>query len=124
VVSLAQQFLVAAETVDTAYVQWKAEADAATAISQLTVPAATYAEALTTFDTAILRIGASGKTATDIHTLASDDAAVITDLGDVGSQSPATFAQWRAQAAADGADAIAAGDTVRADLGLPPAPGT
>jgi len=75
---------------------------------------------LTTFDNTIQGIGATGKAATDIATLIADDNAVISDLNSLTSQSASTEAAWDAKGVADGTAAIAQGDVVRADLGLPP----
>ncbi|MGD1054440.1 MAG: hypothetical protein ABR950_11540 [Candidatus Dormibacteria bacterium] len=104
-----------------AYVTWKADLVAANGnVLDLTSQASSYAGVLTTFDGTVQGIGATGKAATDIATLVSDDNAVISDLDSLGSQSVGTEAAWDAKALSDGAAAIAQGDVVRADLGLPP----
>jgi len=118
--TVAQEFLAAAKGADAAYVQWKAAVAGKTEVSQITAPATTYAAQLTTFDNAIMRLGASGKAATDIHTLVSDDGVVIGELNSESTQTQGSLAQWASQLIANGATAIQAGDAVRADLGLPP----
>ncbi len=75
---------------------------------------------LTTFDETVGRVGASGEAATDISLLIKADRVVIDDLDSVGTQTPAGLSRWAAHLSTDGANAIQAGDAVRAALGLPP----
>ena len=75
---------------------------------------------MTTFDSTIMRLDATGKVATDIHTLVSDDGVVIGELNAESTQTQSSLAQWATRLIASGDTAIQAGDTVRADLGLPP----
>jgi len=119
--AIAQQYKGLALGVDAAYLQWKAATTGATRVDQITAPAAAYAAALTNFDNAVAAIPASGKAATDIATLLSADQVVIADLNAAGSETASTIAAWARHLAADGAKAIQAGQTVRADYGLPPA---
>jgi hypothetical protein len=116
--TVAERYLEAANGVDAAYLQWSSAIVGVTQTSALVAPASAYAAALTTFDSAVQGIGASGTAAADINTLISDDEAVITDLNGVGSAS--SYTTWSAQITTDGTKAIAAGDTTRAALGLPP----
>jgi hypothetical protein len=107
--------------VDAAYVTWHTDVLRATSIRQLVAPAAVYAAALKTFDSAIQAAGASGKTATDVATLVAADGAVIADLDTAGSQTSATAPGWSARLSAAGANAVDASNQVRRDLGLPSA---
>lgn len=119
--TIAQRYLSAADGVDTAYTQWKTAIAGDTTPTEFVGPATTYASQLTSFDDTISGLPASGKVAADIHTLVDDDEVVIEDLQSVGSQAQDGLAQWGAKLLADGNTAIAAGGTVRSDLGLPPA---
>jgi hypothetical protein len=113
------QYLTAADALDAAYARWRSAIVGKNRVAQLTGPAASYALALTTFDNAISRVNASGKTATDIQTLVAADAVVIADLNSITRQTEATLSSWSAKLSADGAPARVAGDTVRTDFGLP-----
>lgn len=118
---VAQSYKAATAAVNSAYLTWKADRVAAGGnVLTLTSQASAYASVLTTFDNTIQGIGATGKAATDIATLIADDNAVISDLNSLTSQSASTEAVWDAKGVADGTAAIAQGDVVRADLGLPP----
>jgi hypothetical protein len=118
---VAQAFLSATGPVDTAYKTWKADLVAAGDNPlPLTSQASAYVSVLTTFDNTIQGIGATAKAATDIATLVTDDNTVIADLNSLSSQTATTVAAWDAKGISDGTVAIAAGDVVRADLGLPP----
>jgi hypothetical protein len=118
---VAQRYLTTSAPVRAAYVTWKADLVAANGdVLHLTSQASAYAGVLTTFDANVEGIGATGKAATDIATLVADDNAVIADLDSLGSQTAGTEVAWDTTALADGDTAVAAGDTVRADLGLPP----
>jgi hypothetical protein len=118
----AQQFLSAADDVDSAYTQWKTAADAATAADQLAGPASSYVTALTSFDDTLRSLAVTGRTATDVHSLMGDDAVVIGDLDTAGAQTASSQAAWVARLRADGATAVVASNAVRSDLGLPAAP--
>jgi len=117
---VAQSYLSAASAVDTAYKQWADDLASANGnVLHLTSQASAYAAELTTFDNTITGIGATGKAAADIATLVTDDNAVIADLSDLSAQTVDTEVAWDTKALADGAAAVAQGDVVRADLGLP-----
>jgi hypothetical protein len=118
---VAQSYLSATGAVDSAYDSWHAAIVAADGkVLNLTSQASSYVAVLTTFDNKIQNIGATGKAATDIATLVSDDNTFIADLNSLSSQSSSTEASWDAKALSDGLAAVAQGDVVRADLGLPP----
>lgn len=115
-----QSYLSAVGPVDAAYTTWKADITAADGnVLGLTSQASAYVGVLTTFDNTIQNIGATGKAATDIAALVSDDHTVIADLNSLSSQTTSTEAAWDAKGLADGLTAITAGNVVRADLGLP-----
>jgi hypothetical protein len=115
-----QAFLSAAAPVDAAYKTWTADLTAAGGDPlPLTSQASAYVGVLTTFDSTIVGIGATGKAKTDITTLVTDDNTVIADLNSLSSQTSSTVSAWDTKGIADGLVAIAAGDVVRADLGLP-----
>jgi hypothetical protein len=113
------QYLTAADALDTAYARWRSDIAGKDRVAQLTGPAASYALALTSFDNAISRVNATGKTATDIQTLEAADAVVIADLDSITKQTQSTLSGWSAKLSADGAPARVAGDTVRTDFRLP-----
>jgi hypothetical protein len=117
---VAQSYLSATAAVDSAYTTWHADLVAAHGnVLDLASQAASYSGVLTTFDSKIQGIGASGKAATDIATLIGDDTTVIADLNLLSSQSTSTEAAWDAKALSDGLAAVAQGDVVRSDLDLP-----
>ena len=114
-----ETYLTVATSADTAYLVWNSALAGASRPSHLVSPAATYVQALTTFDSTITTFYATGKTGTDISTLVTDNTTVIADLNSVGSQTAGTYAIWKNNLQGLGLNAIAAGDAVRADLGLP-----
>jgi hypothetical protein len=117
---VAQSYLSAASAVDAAYATWHSALIAANGnVLKLTSQAAAYAAVLTTFDTTIQGIGATGQAAGDIATLVTDDNTVIADLNALPAQTASTESNWDTKAIADGLAAVAQGDVVRADLGLP-----
>jgi len=118
----AQTFLSAADSVDAAYTMWKTAADNAATVSSLAQPAATYAAALTTFDATVGALSVTAKTETDAQALIRADRTVISLLESAGTQTSATASAWMSTLRADGNTAVAASNTVRTDLGLPPAP--
>jgi len=118
----AQAFLSAANSVDSSYTTWKAAADHAVTVSSLAQPAAAYAAALTSFDDAVAALDVTGRTETDAQALIAADRTVIGLLESAGSQTSATASNWVSTLRSDGDVAVAASDTVRSDLGLPPAP--
>jgi hypothetical protein len=99
---------------------WRSELTKKATISQAIGPCDTYAAASRNFDNAILRIALTGKTETDIQTLAADEHVVITDLEAVRTETVAHLKAHRAQLVATGETAIGVGDVVRSDLDLPP----
>lgn len=120
--SASQTFLSAANSVDAAYTTWKAAADRAATVSSLAQPAATYAAALTTFDGIVGALSVTARTETDAQALVRADRTVISLLESAGTQTSATASAWVSALRSDGDTAVAASNTVRADLGLPPAP--
>lgn len=117
---VAQAYLSAAAAVDAAYTTWTGDLHAANGnVLQLKSQAAAYAAVLTSFDSSIQGIGATGQAAADIATLVTDDNAVIADLNALPSQTASTETAWDTKAISDGLAAVAQGDVVRADLGLP-----
>ena len=105
---------------DAAYTTWTGDLHAANGnVLQLKSQAAAYAAVLTSFDSSIQGIGATGQAAADIATLVTDDNAVIADLNALPSQTASTETAWDTKAISDGLAAVAQGDVVRADLGLP-----
>jgi hypothetical protein len=107
-----------ATTIDAAYATWHADVLTAKLISQLVGPAATYANALSTFDHALAGIDASGKAESDVAVLVAADNVVIGDLHALSSTIAVGFASWGARLEGSGGSAVAASDTVRSDLGL------
>ena len=116
----AQQYLAAGSVAVVDYKTWKAAIASDTKVSQAIGPCTTYAAELTTFDDAISRIAVTGKVATDIKALVSDDRVVIKELDSVSTQTVASLVKEAPQLKANGRKAIEAGDVVRSDLGLPP----
>jgi len=117
---VAQAYLSAATAVDAAYTTWHDALVAANGnVLQLKSQAASYAAVLTTFDRTVQGIGATGQAAADIATLVTDDNTVIADLNALPSQTVSTEAAWDTKALSDGLAAVAQGDVVRTDLGLP-----
>ena len=117
---VAQAYLSAAAAVDAAYTTWHSDLVAANGnVLQLKSQAASYAAVLTTFDRTVQGIGATGQAAADIATLVTDDNTVIADLNALPSQTVSTEAAWDTKALSDGLAAVAQGDVVRTDLGLP-----
>ena len=118
-----QAYLVDTGPAEAAYKTWHADVTSsgltAAGILALAPQASTYATELGSFDTQITNIGASGKAETDIAILKSDDNIVIADLNALAGQTTTTVVAWGAKAIADGETAVAADNTVRADLGLP-----
>jgi hypothetical protein len=121
--SLAARYLTDAGIADRAYAKWETGIVGKTTPSEFVAPAFTYASELTTFDDAIEHLPATGTTETDIQAVLTDDAVLISDLRSVGSQTELGLIAWGRKLRLDGAAAIAASSTVRADLGLPAFPG-
>ena len=121
-VQVAQSYLSAASAVDAAYTTWHSALVAANGnVLQLRSQAAAYAAVLTTFDSTVQGIGATGQAAADIATLVTDDNTVIADLNALSSLTVSGEAAWDTKAISDGLAAVAQGDVVRTDLGLPAA---
>ena len=119
---VAQAYLSAATAVDAAYTTWKDDLVAANGnVLQLKSQASAYAAVLTTFDSAVQGLGATGQAAGDIATLVADDNTVIADLNALSSLTASGESAWDTKALSDGLNAAAQGNVVRADLGLPAA---
>lgn len=89
--------------------------------SQLAAIASPYADALQTLDNQLLRLGATGQTATDMRAMAQADGKVIGDLNSAGAQTVFSSADYVQAFLADEGASASADSAVRADLGLPPA---
>ncbi len=119
---VAQSYLAAASAVDSAYTTWHSDLIAANDnVLQLKSQAAAYVAVLSSFDSTVQAIGASGQAAADIATLVTDDNTVIADLNALASLTASGETAWDTKAIADGLAAAAQGDVVRTDLGLPAA---
>jgi len=117
---VAQSYLSATAAVSAAYNTWHSAFHAAgDNVLQLKSQAAAYAAVLTSFDSTIQGIGATGQAAGDIATLVADDNTFIADLNALPAQTASTETAWDTKALSDGLAAVAQGDVVRADLGLP-----
>jgi hypothetical protein len=89
--------------------------------SQLQTISTPLANALQQFDSAVLRAPWPPGVLTDVHALTTSDAPQLSDLENAGSPSAV---MWYSQFQRDTTAAAAAANVVRADLGLPPPPGT
>ena len=119
--TVAERYQAAANALDAAYLRWNAIVSSTSELSNLTRPSAVYGEALSSFNREVLDLGITRMPpSTDIQALVREDTTVIADLNSVGTQSPATLAEWSARVATDTAKANQAGEAVRIDLGLAP----
>jgi len=120
--TIAAGFLAAANTANAAIATLQQQVSGATELNQFAGPCSTADVALETFDSTVLRLGASGQAETDIHSLVTADAALEGALSQMasGSISIVNESQWGTSVETDSSKIRAADNIVRADLDLPP----
>ena len=86
-------------------------------VQQIVTP---FANALTTFDSHLLKANWPPAVATDVIGLVTAEGAEIGDLDSAWSQNILSEASWKSALTGDAAKGGTAADIVRADLGPPP----
>jgi len=79
-----------------------------------------FADALTTFDSKVLRVNWPASAATDVKALVTADGALVGDLSSAQSQTVLSASSWESALSSDASKSSTAANIVRADLGLGP----